>query len=91
MLIVIENEMTASTEDLLIMLATVRDSPFRSGYRYKPNCCQLSGPGGQYTRIVNLGTVQWQTPNPFELGRLSVGRPAGPSIDSYKALVSAVC
>jgi len=45
------------------------------------------GLGRQYTRTVNSGTVRWTFHNPSELGGLSAGCPAGPSVDSYNALV----
>jgi len=69
----------------------VPDRHFGSGCGSKPNCCQISGPGRQYTRNAHSGTVPRKTPNLSELGGFSAGRPAGPSIDSYKAVVFAVC
>jgi len=55
----------------------------------EPNRCQIGGPGCQYTRTVNSGPVRCKSPNPSELGRLSAGRPAGPSVDLYNVLVFA--
>jgi len=61
----------------------------RVGVQTEP--LQIGGLGWQYTRTVTLGTVQKKSPNPSELGGLSAGRPAGPSIDSNKTLVFGVC
>ena len=72
------------------MLAMVLHHLFRSGSRSEPNHCQIRGPGCQHTRTVNSGTDQYKSPNPSGLGGLSVGRPAGPSVDLYNALVVAV-
>jgi hypothetical protein len=69
----------------------VPDRQFGYGSRSKPNRSQIGGPGCQLPRSAHSGTVPWLTPNPSELGGWSVGRTAGPSIDSYKALVFAVC
>jgi len=73
------------------VLATVPDRHFKSGSRSKLNHYQIGGLGCLYTRTVNSGMVQWKSPKPSELGGLSAGCPAGPSINSYKALVVAVC
>jgi len=72
-----------------IVLATVLDRQFRSGTRSEPNRCQIGGPGCQYTRTINSGPVRCKSPNPSELGGLSAGRPAGPSVDLYNVLVFA--
>ena len=72
------------------MLATVGDCRFGSGNGSEPNSCQTGGPGRQYTRTVNSGTIRWKSHKPSELPGLSVGFPAGPSVDSYNALVFAV-
>ena len=74
-----------------LVLATVSDRHFGYGSESKANRCQLGGPGRQYTRTAQSGTVPWITPNPSELSGLSAGRPVGPSIDSHKALEFAVC
>ena len=76
---------------ICIVLATVPDRQFGSGSGYKLNSGQIGGPGHQETRTVHSGTVRWGTTNPSELGMFSAGRPVGPAIDSYKALVFAVC
>ena len=73
-----------------IVLATVPDRHFGSGSGSELNRCQIGGPGCQYTRTVNSGLVRCNSPNPSELGRLSAGRPAGPSVDLYNVLVFAV-
>jgi len=73
-----------------IVLATVPDHHFGSGSGSKPNRCQIGGPGCQHTRTVNSGTVRCKSPKPSGLGRLSAGRPAGPSVDLYNVLVFAV-
>jgi len=69
----------------------VPDRHFGIRSRSKLNHCQIGNPGRHWIRTVNSCTARWYDPNPSELGGLSVGRPAGPSIDSYKALVFAVC
>jgi len=74
-----------------VVLATILDRHFGSGSGSKPNRCQNGSPGRQKTRTAHLVTVPWKTPNPSELGGLSAGRPAGPSLDSYKAVEFAVC
>jgi len=71
------------------VLATVPDRHFGSGSGSEPNRCQIGGPGCQYTRIVNAGPVRCKSPNPCELGGLSAGHPAGPSVDLYNVLVFA--
>jgi len=70
-----------------VVLATVPDRHFGSRSGSEPNRGQIDSPGRRYTRTVNLGTVRWYTPHPSELGGLAVGHLAGPSINSYKALV----
>jgi len=72
------------------VLATVLNCHFRSGTELKPNRCQIGSPGRQYNGTVNSGIVQWKSPKPSELDGLSPGSPAGPSVDSYNALDSAV-
>ena len=67
-----------------------QDSHLRSGCRLKANCCEIGGPGPQYTQPANLVMVRRKSPNPSELSGLSTGHPAGPSVDSYNALVFAV-
>jgi len=74
-----------------LVVAMVLDHHFRSGSRSNPNHWQIGGPGCQWTQTFTWGTVRWLTLNPFELGGLSAGHPAGPSIDSIKALAFAVC
>jgi len=74
----------------LVVLATVPDRHFGSGFGSKPNRCQNGGPGCQHTRTVNSGTVRCKSPNQSGLGGLSAGRPAGPSVDGYYVLVFAV-
>jgi hypothetical protein len=71
-------------------LATVPRHHFESVSGYKSNHFQIGGQGCQHTRSVNLGIIRCQTAHPSELGGLSAGRPVGPSIDSYKAVVFAV-
>jgi len=85
----IEEEEFTDVEE--VVLATGPDRHLGSLSGFKPNCCPTGGPGCQYTRTVASGTVRWYTPNPSELGWLSARRPVGPAIDSYKALVFAVC
>lgn len=72
------------------MLATVPHHCFLSGSGPDLNCCQIAGWSRQYTQTVNSNKVQWRRNNPSELGRLSVGCPAGPPGDSYHALTFAV-
>jgi len=67
-----------------VVLAMVPDLHFTSGSRSKSISFLIGGPSCRSTRTVNSDTVRWQTPNPSEWGGLSAGRPAGPSIDSYK-------
>jgi hypothetical protein len=74
-----------------IVLATVPDLNLGSRSGSKPNRWQICCPGYEYTQTVNAGTVRWWTDNPSKFGGLSAGRPAGPSIDSFKTLVIAVC
>ena len=62
----------------------------RSGYGSDPTHFLIGGTGCQYTRTVNSGTVRWKSHNPSELCELAAGCPAGPSVDSYNALVFAV-
>jgi len=71
----------------LVVLATVLDRRFGSGYGSEPTRFQIAGPGRQYTRTINSGTVRWTSQNPSQLGGLSAGCPAGRSVDSYNALV----
>jgi len=70
--------------------ATVPDRHSSSGSGSEPNRCQIGGPGCQYSRTDNSGTVRCQYSNLSELGGLSAGRPAGPSVDLYNVLVFAV-
>ena len=72
----------------LLVVRMVPDRHFRSGSGPKPNRCQTGGPGCQYTRTVNSGTVQSKSLYPSEMRRLLAGCPAGPCIDSYMALVA---
>jgi len=74
-----------------IVLATVPDRDFGSRSGSNLNHCQIGSLGCQWTRTISPGAVRWYTPNPSELGRLSAGRLAGPSIDSIKALAFGVC
>ena len=69
-----------------IVLAMVMDRRFGKGSRLKSHDSHVGGLGHWYTQTVNLGTVQWTSPNLSELGMLS----AGPSVDSSNALVFAV-
>jgi len=78
-------------DDWRVVLGTVLDHHFGSGAGSSTNNCQIRGPQCQYTRTINSWTVWWYTPNLSDLGRLSAGCPAGPSIDSYNAQVFAVC
>jgi len=61
-----------------------------SGSGLKSNHFQFCDMGCEYTRMVNLGTIQWKSANLFELGGLSVGRTVGPSGDSNNPSVFAV-
>ena len=61
-----------------------------SGYGSEPTCFQISAPGRQYTQTVNSDPVQWTSHNMSELGGLSAGCPAGPSVNSYHAFVFAI-
>jgi hypothetical protein len=61
----------------------------RSGFNQ--TCCQIDSPGSHQIQTTNSGMVDWSTLYQSELGRLSAGRPVGPFIHSYKALVFAVC
>ena len=72
------------------MLAAVLDCYFGSGSGSQRHYCQIGGLGCQYTRTVNSGLVQCKSPNPSELVGLSVGRPAGQSVDLYNVVVFAV-
>jgi len=76
--------------ELDILLAMIPDRRFGSGSRPKPPDCDSAGQGSAYTRTVNAGMVQWKSPNLSAMSRLSVGRSADPSVDSYNALVFAV-
>jgi len=67
------------------------DGHFEFGSRSRKNICQCGCPGRQYTRAITSGPVRWKFPNWSELGQMSAGRPARPSIDSYTAFVFAVC
>ena len=73
-----------------IMLAIVPDNHFQSMFGSEPNCSQIGGLGCKYTRTSNWSMVQGQSPNLSELGRLLVGFPVGPSVDSFNAVVFAV-
>jgi len=72
------------------VLATVPHRLFGFGYGSEPTQFQIGGLGQQYTRTVSSGTVQWTSHNLSELGGLPAGCPAGPSVDSYNALVFTV-
>jgi len=65
-----------------LVLAAVLNLHFGSGSGWESNSRQICGLGQFYTQTVNSGTVGWTTPNPSELGGLSVGCPAGPSVHS---------
>ena len=71
------------------MLAMVTDRRFRSRSGSELNRPQRGSLGCQYARTVNSGMIRWISPNQSELGRLSAGCPAGPSVDSYNALAFA--
>jgi len=73
-----------------LVLPMAPDGCVRSGSRSKPNHCQIVSWCCKNTRTVNLCTVQRISPNPSESDWLSASRPAGPSVDSYYALVFAV-
>jgi len=75
---------------IALVLATDLDRRYRSGSGSEPNQWHIGGPGCQYGRTVNSNTVRWISSNPSQLGRLSVGRPAGSSVDLYNFLVFAV-
>jgi hypothetical protein len=62
-----------------------------SGSGSKSNRCQIGSLGIPSTLTGNLGMVRWQTPTSSELGGLTAGRLAYPSIDSDKDLDFAVC
>jgi hypothetical protein len=68
------------------VLATVQDRYLRSGSGSELNRCQIGSSGYQYTRTINLGRVRCKSPNPSELGGLSVG----PCVDLSNVLVFAV-
>jgi len=72
------------------VLATVPDRHFGSRSGSELNRYKIGGPDCQYTRTMNWGTVLCQSSNPSDLGRLSAGRPAGPSVDLYNVLFFAV-
>ena len=76
-----------SGESFLLELTMVPDCPFQFRSATKPNCYKIGSPGRQDTQTVNLGTLQWKSPNRSELGGLSAGCPVGPSVDSYNAFV----
>jgi len=73
-----------------VELAMVQECRFGSGSGSNPNHGHIGGRDCQPTRTINSGTVRCKAPNLYELGGLSVGRPAGPSVDSYNALAFAV-
>ena len=83
----LEYETSSMVKHLLIVLATVQQWRFGSEYGSEPTRSQIGGLGRHYTRTVNSGTVRWTSHNASELGGLSAGCPAGPSVDSYNALV----
>jgi len=81
---------TAKKVRICLVLAPVVDRHFGCGSGSEPNHCQIGAQGCHYTRTVNSATVRCKSPNPSELGGLSAGRPAGPSVDLYNVLVFAV-
>jgi len=69
----------------------VLDHCIRSVSRFILNDCQFCRPGGRFTKTINSGIFRPKSPNTSQLGTLSVCHPAGPSVDSYNAVVFAVC
>jgi len=72
------------------VLATGLDRHFGSGYESEPNQSQIGGPGRQSTQTVDSGTVPSTSPYLSELGRISAGCIAGPSVNSYNMLAFAI-
>jgi hypothetical protein len=77
-------------EYFMIVLETVSDLRFQSGFRLGLNHRQIQGSGRQYTQPVNSGSVRWAAPNPSEFGGLSACGPASLALYSYHALAFAV-
>ena len=71
------------------VLPTVPDCRFGSQSRLKPKHCQICILGCQLTRTANSDMARQKSPIPSELGGL-VGRPVGPSVDSYNDFVFTV-
>jgi len=73
-----------------LVLATGLDRHFGSGYGSEPNRRQIGGPGRQYTRTVDSGTIPSTSPYPSELGGFPAGCTASPSVNSYNMLAFAI-
>jgi hypothetical protein len=74
---------------ICIVIARILDHRCGSRSGLEPNCFKIGGLNCQNTWTVKWGTVQWYSPNPSEMGGLSVGCPVGPSVDSYNAFAFA--
>ena len=72
------------------MLATGLDRHFGCGYGSEPNQSQICGPGCEYTRTVDSGTVPSRSPYPAAFGGFSAGCTAGPSVNPYYMLAFAI-
>jgi len=66
------------------------DRHFGSWYGSEQNRSQIGGPGRQYTRTVDSGTVRLTSPYLSELSVFSEGCIAGPSVNSYNMLAFAI-
>jgi len=66
-----------------LVLEMVPDFRFGLGCGSRPKHGQIGSPGCQFTRTVIWGMARQKSPNPTAVGRLSAGRPAGPSVDAY--------
>jgi hypothetical protein len=77
-------------EYFMIVLETVSDLRFQSGFQLGLNHRQIQGSGRQYTQPVNSGILRWEAPNPSEFGGLSACGPASLALYSYHALAFAV-
>jgi len=70
-----------------VVLAIIPNRRFGTGSGSEPNRCWIGSFCSQSMQTVHSCMVQWKCPKPSELGGWSAGRPAGPSVDSYNALV----